>query len=316
MGLRIGIVLILLSVSAPVRAQVCTVLDETRDTLAPEDRRAAVLSLMQALQKNGEQVVQQGCAATYTVYHVKLGATISVYLYGPQGYREGRAGKLDELPLVYEQLVAALLRNQPVGAPGTVDRTNATSDQMVPRRVAADDMKFLRLGYGSVTGGDLAGGPSFGFGWRFELDKFALEISILNLIVATDHVGSQSSGRRLGITSSFVQLSGIFFANPLADYTGYVGGGVSWGGSAVYEMATEFSGSGLQGNAFAGYEMFRSSTMRLFVQADAQLPFYQSTPDFCEFSMNCATGSRYTPSFSLSVGVGWGKPNTIGVVQR
>src|SRR5207244_4311747 len=103
----------------------------------------------------------------------------------------------------------------------------------------------------------------------------------------------------------FVQLSGLFFLNPLNDYTAYFGGGVSWGGSAVQEMGNEYSGSGLQGNAFAGYEMFRSSTMRLFVQADAQLPFYKSTVDFCEFQSSCATGSRYTPSFSLAVGIGW-----------
>jgi hypothetical protein len=316
MGQRIAIVLGLLLFAAPASAQVCVSLDETRDTLQPDDRRAATLSLMQALQKHGQQVVSQaqGCAATYTVYHVKLGATISIYLYGPQGYREGRASKLDELPLVYEQLVAALLTGQQVGDPGTVNRYNATSDQMVPRRVAADHMFFLRLGYGSVTGGDVVGGPGFGLGWRFELDKFGLEVSLLNLIVATDNVGNTTHS--VGITGSFVELAGMYFLNPIADYTGYFGGGFSWGASAIQDMSTSFTGSGLQGNLMAGFEMFRSSTMRLFIQADAQLPFYKSTVDFCEFSTTCATGTRYTPAFWASVGIGWGRANTIGVVQR
>jgi hypothetical protein len=311
---RIGIVLSLLLLAAPASAQVCTVLDETRDTLQPDDRRAAVLSLMQALQKNGQQVVQQGCAATYTVYHVKLGATITVYLYGPQGYREGRASKLDELPLVYEQLVAALLTGQQVGDPGTVNRYNATNDQMVPRRVAADHMFFLKLGYGSVTGGDLVSGPAFGLGWRFELDKFALEVSLINLIVATDQVGNTTHS--VGLTGSFVELAGMYFLSPVSDYSGYFGGGFSWGASGIQDASNSYTGSGLQGNLMAGIEMFRSSTMRLFVQADAQLPFYRSTIDFCEFMTNCTQGTRYTPAFWASVGIGWGRANTIGVVQR
>src|SRR5215471_8119028 len=175
-------------VGGAAAAQVCVALDAQRDTLAPEDRRAATISMMQALQKNGQQVVAQDCAGTFTFYNVKLGATISVYLYGPGGeYRESRATKLDELPMVYEQLVRALMTGQSMATGGTtVDRTNATVDQMAPRRVQADDLKYLRIGYGSVAGGDLVGGPAFGFGWRHELDRLAIDLSFLNLVVATD----------------------------------------------------------------------------------------------------------------------------------
>jgi hypothetical protein len=288
------------------RAQVCVSLDEARDNLAPEDRRAAVLSLMQALTKNGQHVVADGCGGVYRVYHVKLGATISVYLYGPRGdSREARASKLDELPLVYEQLVRALLTGQPMGGVGVVDRTNATSEQIVPRRVAADDVKYLRLGYGTVTGGDLVGGPAFGFGWRFELDRLAIDVSALNLIVAT-----ANRVREAGLTGSFVQLSLLYFGSPLSDYSSYFGAGVSWGGSAVTTDSGAMTGSGLQGNAIVGFEMFRSSTIRLFVQGDAVLPFYR---------VNLGVGAMtdlYTPSFSVAVGTGWGRSNTLGVVSR
>jgi len=135
-----------------------------------------------------------------------------------------------------------------------------------------------------------------------------------NLMFATDKVGN--STQSVGVTGSFVELAGVFFTNPVADYTGYFGGGFSWGISHVQESGTSYTGSGLQGNAMAGIEMFRSSTMRLFVQADAQLPFYQSTVDFCSFMVNCPRDTRYTPAFWASVGIGWGKANTIGVVQR
>jgi hypothetical protein len=172
----------------------------------------------------------------------------------------------------------------------------------------------LKLGYGSVTGGDLVSGPGLGLGWRFELDKFALEVSLLDLIIATDKVGN--STQSVGVTGSFVELAGMFFTNPVADYTGYFGGGFSWGISHVQESGTSYTGSGLQANAMAGIEMFRSSTMRLFVQADAQLPLYNSTVDFCSFMVNCPKDTRYTPAFWASVGIGWGKANTIGVVQR
>src|SRR5436853_6345017 len=53
----------LLSISAvhAASAGVCATLDESRDTLAPEDRRAASISFSQALAKAGVQLVAEWC---------------------------------------------------------------------------------------------------------------------------------------------------------------------------------------------------------------------------------------------------------------
>ena len=298
---RLGAGLVLLvALARSAHANVCVTIDESRDTLVPEDRRAAALSLAHALAKNGRPVTNQGCAETYTVYHVKLGDTISVYLYGPQVTREGRASKLDELPLVYEQLVAALLTGQSTATGGgtTVDRSNATNDQMVPRRVAADNVKFFRLGYGGISGHGTATGPAFGVGWRFELDRLGIEISAFDLIWATD-----SDSRSDGFTGSWIRLAGLYFMEPLANNTTYLGAGLSWGGSYVSDGTRTVSGSGLQGGVTAGYEMLRASTIRVFVELSATLPFYESD-------------GSYTPSVVLQMGLGYGKANTIGVVNR
>lgn len=73
-----------------------------------------------------------------------------------------------------------------------------------------------------------------------------------------------------------------------------------------------YAGSGLQGHLTAGYEAFRSSTIRFFGQLDVTMPFYVS--DHIDFDTNDET-TRYTPSLSLSIGLGWGKGNTVRVIN-
>jgi hypothetical protein len=284
-------------------ADSCVVVDEQKDTLSPEDRRAAAISLQQALMKNGVQVSNQNCLSYYTVYHVKLGNTISVYLYGPGGvYREGRANKVDEIPMVHEQLVSAMLNNKAVSE--SVDRTNATTDQMAPRRVEADNVKILRLGYGGVTGNGSASGPAFGVGWRFELDRLSIEVSAFNFLVATN---SSTNGTGF-FTGDWIRLSGYYYGNPTADATWYTGIGLGWGGTFGGNFDSSqpqaFGGSGLQVDPVIGYEMLRSSTIRLFFEATLTLPLYTDG------------NGNWLPSGVLQVGIGWGKSNTIAVINR
>ena len=136
--MKIALLALLLLAPATALAQVCVRVDDSRDTLSPEDRRAAVITLGHVVAKYGETVVEDGCAATYTVYHVKLGQTVSVYLYGPQGQREAKAGKLDDLPFLYEQMVSSLRSGTPMNNGSNVDRTNATTEPMEisPRRTS------------------------------------------------------------------------------------------------------------------------------------------------------------------------------------
>ncbi|HTR49251.1 MAG TPA: hypothetical protein VMJ10_01010 [Kofleriaceae bacterium] len=312
----------LVGLARAARADVCVALDESRDTLSPDDRRGAAISFGQALAKAGIQVTNANCTETYTVYNVKLGDSITVYVIGPnQTTRQARASKIDELPLVYEQIASSFVTGQPMGS-GTanVDRTNATSEQMAPRRVTADGLKYVRLGYGAVTGRTNAGGTAFGFGYRYELDQLAIDVSFLNLVWATQDVMDPTTGfteTKGGLNGEWVRIGAVHYQDPIADRSLYYGGGIGYGTTDVYDESTgaNYEGSGLQVTALVGYEMLRSSTIRLFVEAHVTLPMYTASFDFSDTGTP-DTSNRWTPVAALTIGAGLGHSNTIGVVAR
>ena len=305
--------LVLAALTTSVEAQpagggaVCVAIDGSRDTLADGERSAARSLLLQAFETERVAVDPSGtaCAETYLVSNIKLGNTISVTISGPRGQRAGRATSLDDLPNVYSQMVKSLITGAPMETGGgTTDRTNVTKEQSAPRRVAADNLKYVSLGYGGVIAGGLSRGPAFGFGYRHELDRIAIDIS-LGFIIAND-------GDDFGITGYYPRLAGIWYQQPLADASPYYGAGLSFGGTAASDgEGDSYAGSGVQGHLTAGYEMFRSSTIRVFGQFDLTLPFYTSKHNF-----GTSEGSRYTPSMALSLGLGWGKGNTIRVINE
>jgi hypothetical protein len=313
---RVTLVLVtVLSLARIAAAEVCVTLDESRDTLAPEDRRAAAISFGQALAKAGVQVTNANCTDTYTVYNVKLGATISVYVIGPQGTREGRATKIEELPMVYEQVAHALVTNQPMGAIDNVDRTNATIDQMAPRRVAADGLKYVRLGYGMVTGRSSDLGTAFGFGYRHELDNIGIDVSMNFVWASSDQTSAGGTTQRGGVNGELIGIGVVDYNQPLANSTLYYGGRVGYGLNDFYDGSsdTNYTGSGLQVTGTAGYEMLRASTIRLFVEFDATAPLYSSS------GTSYSTGEmskRWAPVLSLTVGAGLGHSNTVAIVNR
>src|SRR4051812_2727676 len=121
------------ALAAPAHAQVCATLDTARDNLPENERQGAMTFLTQALASNGQQVVSSGCTATYTVYHVRFGTSVTVYLNGPQGSRQATARTLEDVPPLYSQMVRSLLTGHPMnGSNDTVDRTNVTTAQMAP----------------------------------------------------------------------------------------------------------------------------------------------------------------------------------------
>lgn len=293
--------------SHPAQAQsgggVCVVIDASRDTLQDGERNAARALLLQAFETEKLAVDASGasCTETYMVSNIKLGETINVTITGPRGQRTGRATRIDDLPNIYSQMVKSLVTGAPMETGGgATDRSNVTRDQSAPRRVAADQLKYVSLGYGGVMAAGLTRGPAFAAGWRMELDRLAVDIS-LGFIFASD-------GDGLGVTGYYPRLSGLWYQKPIADSSPYYGAGVSWGATAAGDDDEAYAGSGLQGHLTAGYEVLRSSTIRFFGQADLTLPFYTS-----DLSTN--GGSKYTPSISLSFGIGWGKSNTVRVVN-
>ncbi|HEX2551196.1 MAG TPA: hypothetical protein VHK64_06345 [Nocardioidaceae bacterium] len=311
-------------VAAPRRAEAaaCAQIDTNRDNLTEQERQAAVMLLTQALERNGQAVAPGGCDQTYAVSHIKLGASVSITLAGPQGYRQATARSIEDLPSWYDQMVRSLLTGVPMGGTGTaVTRNNVAMSQMAPNRVEADSLWYLRLGYGMTFGGDLRKGPALGFGYRYELDNLALDLSFLNFMI--DSEDNNSSNGSVGVTATWVRLEGLFFLNPTANGSAYIGGGLGWGAAAVVRAETDsagyttgsvFSGSGLEGQVTAGFEFLRASTIRMFAQADLTLPFYMAHSDV--LTTTGSRSSRYLPTLTFSLGIGWGKGTTrVRVIQ-
>ena len=311
---------ILCFAAAEARAQVCVRIDELQDTLTQNDRAAAVLLLTRQFATAGEQVVAD-CPTPYLLAHIKLGNSITVTLSGPRGERQGTALGLEDLPALYNQMVRSLLTGRPMTGLAVVDRTNVTAAQATAQRVHSDSFTYARLGYAGIFGDKIYRTPSFGFGYRAELDKVALDVSFLNLQVGqSDFYGTSASAGG----ASLVKLSGLYLLNRDANSTPYLGGGLSWGRtyindvqpaevarvgagpSTVYYYNTGGRGSGLQGELTAGYEFGRATTIRMFVQADAILPFYSVVSQtISSRGVVSSTTRRYTPSLVMSVGLGW-----------
>lgn len=304
-----------LLLSRVATAGVCVEVDASRDTLPEGDRNATRFFLAQSLQQQGVEVVQQNCAGTYVVYHVRLGNSITIFMQGPQGYRQATARTLEDVPAVYNQMVRSLLSGQPMNTTNdTVDRNNVTATQQAPNRVEADSLWYVRLGYGGVLGPNVTSGPAFGFGYRYELDSLGIDFSFLNFTIGGDSSDSGGSG---GVSGAVVKLMGLYFLNPTANRSSYVGAGLGWGGTTVASgfndttgtTLSAYNGSGLQGELSAGYEFLRASTIRMFVQADATLPFYLVRRT--DFSNGLSTqDSSYAPTIAVSFGIGWGKSIT------
>jgi hypothetical protein len=300
------------------RGTVCLAIDEARDTFSPQDRQAALILVAKQFELAGRRVVPDDCAERYLLSHVGLGNTITVTLSGAAGQREAMASGLDDLPGLYSQLVRALLTGSAVGAMNVVDRTNVTTPQAEPKRVSVDSFGYARLGYGSVLGSGGSGNPVIGFGYRAEMDSFGLDVSFLNQQLPSSNGTYGSSGSTYA--GSLLKLEGLYFTNPRGNRSAYFGGGLGWGaitassGSAAYSSSSSYtysswSGSGLQGELTAGYELPRASDLRVFVQTDATLPFYRTTARTTAYSQGrpstVTLGHRYNPSIALSVGLGW-----------
>ncbi len=298
-------------------ADVCVAVDTTRDTLSEQDRNATRILLGQALHQQGIAVADQNCMGTYVVYHVRLGNSITVFMQGPQGYREMSARAIEEIPAVYSQMIRSMVTGQPLNtANNTVDRSNVVSAQQAPNRVQADSLWYLRLGYGAMWGASPTGGPGFGLGYRYELDSLALDLSF-NFITADDDDPNTAD---VGLTGSWAKLMAHYFFDPQGNGSFYLGGGASWGGTATSTSTTTagttttstYSGSGLQGEVAAGFEFLRASTIRMFAELDVTLPFYTARPVFG----STATNSEWVPSIFASVGIGFGRgPGVLRVHQ-
>jgi hypothetical protein len=79
---------------------------------------------------------------------------------------------------------------------------------------------------------------------------------------------------------------------------------------------SNWTGSGLQGEATVGYEFARRSPVRVFLQGDVGLPFFRARSQNYTVIRSIAppfapptpeVDSRYLPSAVVSVGIGWNR---------
>ena len=302
----------LMSIAIPAWSDVCITVDTTHDMLSPSEQAAARLVLERQFQQAGERVVPAGCGSQYSLTHVRLGNTIIVSIEGPVGRREGIAHGMDDLPALYNQMALSIVTGRPMAGFNVIDRTNVTRSQATARRVHTDSLWYARLGYGSLFGNHSYGTPSVGFGYRAELDAFAIDVSFLNFQFS----GNDTFSSRGATAHSVLKLSGLYFLNPTANRSAYVGGGLSFGRQSFGGSYTAMNGSysspwqgrGLQGELTVGYELARATSFRTFVQADAVLPFYEATSETYPMSSRISqvptTSRRYAPSLIVSIGVG------------
>lgn len=305
LSLLFSLVFAIAGVASAQAQSVCVTVDATRDNLEPGEQQAAVALVSQAFEAQGLAVDTTGaaCSGTYVVTNVRLGKTINVKISGPLGERTARASGLDDLSNVYSQMAISLVNGTAMETGGgSTDRGNVTKDQSSPRRVAADSLKYITLGYGVLQADGINYGPTFGFGYRKELDRIALDFSFLNLMLLNDNDASD------GVTWSPIKMLGLYYHDPIQDSSLYYGGGLSYGAAAAVDSNLNGkSGSGLQGEFVVGYEAFRSSTIRGFAQLNATLPFYQ---------LHGVGKNIYAPYVSAVVGFGWGRTNVVRVINE
>ncbi len=236
---------VLMTFATPAQAEVCIIVDTARDTFSPDEQAAAVLLMERQFQQAGERVLPEGCGSQYSLTHIRLGNTIVVSIEGPGGRREGIAQGMDDLPALYNQMAKSIITGRPMEGFNVIDRTNVTASQSeARRRVHTDSLWYARLGYGSLFGDDSYGTPALGFGYRAELDAFAIDVSFLNFQFSANDTYSS----RGATTQSLLKLSGLYFLSPRANRSPYFGGGLSYGhqdfGGGAYNVTNGYYSSG------------------------------------------------------------------------
>jgi hypothetical protein len=268
------------------QAGICVKVDEERDNLGADIRKAATSLLSNALEEEGE-VLGEPCSETFTVSHVQLGSSITVRLSNDSDARSMTASSLEELPRVYSQLLGSMLHDVPLEE--GVNRSNVTRDQAEPVRVASEYKVTLRFGVtGSFVGSTLA--PTVGFGMRTELDRWAIEAA------GSGFLNETKNGMFGGLNA---HLNGLRFKDPKANHTPYLGAGVGYGGQSLSVGNNDDEGHGFEGHIFGGYEFLRASTIRMFGQVDVVLPAY-------------TLHDRWAPLVGMSFAIGYDPPPKSG----
>ena len=163
----------------------------TRSRLGTARRRFSWSPL--SSRTEGERVVPSGCPKSFVLFHAQLGSLVVVTMSGQAMTWQATAQTQDDLPAIDNHMVWSIVTGRPMTGLSVVDRANVTSSQEQARRVHTDSIWYGRLGYGGVFGDSTYGAPALGFGYRAELDSFAIDLAFLNHQFSSP--GSYSSPR-------------------------------------------------------------------------------------------------------------------------
>lgn len=323
---KIIIFFIVVCMTAVVWAKANVKIDIDKDQLTEVERKSAVIFLESILAEEG--LSNDDATIDYNLYHIRLGKSLTAFINCDAGLRKMKVSKIEELPNAYSQMVRSLKTGHSIDHFGNTNRRNVLKRQNKLHRLKADKVFYARLGLGSVLGKDPGSGVSLGLGIRRELDQFAVDVSILNSTFDPDDLVEDWD-------FEWIRLMGMYYFSPVASNTFVIGGGFSYGftdyGDKEYDDFWEFrdsdakedgsyeygEGKGLKGNLLCGYEMFRSSNLRMFIQAEVILPFYkndiykirvtteESGSNYYNSYEKYHDGERWVPSLSLNIGIGF-----------
>jgi len=296
--MKIKLMLIMtLFISSAVYADVCYKIDTTKDNLDEPTRNAANTYISAELQKAGYNVGSESCSENFTFYHVKLGSSVTTFMQTGNGIKDFKVGSVEELPTAYSRLISNHKNGTSLGSMSAT-RQNVTVRESAPRRVKADSIFYVKLGYGGVyTSEQFYNNTAIGFGYRYELDNFAVDFGFLSGIW-----GSSSDDYASHI--KLIQINGLYYFDPISNNSLYLGGGMSYGGTTIVvnndNTFDSYSEAGMTSNITFGYEMLRSSSIRFFAQTEINLPLYT-----VDSFWNSENKSIYAPSMEFSLGIGF-----------
>ena len=283
-----------LALSAPVHAGVCVTINVDRDTLSPEDQRAARITLENTLESHGIMPIGEPCDTTYVLSHTKLGEEVTIRMAVGDALRTLRARGIEDLPSAYDQMVASIKNGTPLA--DNIGRRNVLNKQTNRNKQELESMLYLALG-GVFSELNEEAAPMLRFGYRFETDSGGFGIN-----------GHLTPFPTTGGGGTGVDFEGLYFLDGEAGSSLYLGGALGYQGysygdpvfdavdSTVGENGSTWSGAGFAARPIIGWEFFRATAGRLFIQAEANLPMYQ---------MERGGEEKWNPSLMVTIGGGF-----------
>jgi hypothetical protein len=211
---------------------------------------------------------------------------------GTSDLREIRLSGIEEVAVAAPRIAESIVRGTPLADTAKVD--NIVGEEARTPRVRSGKLHFGLGLVGQLPPLDhgLAPSPGVMLDLHYESHQWELGGSF-----RAGGGGMDNSAPHLGFVS--LSLGGRYFTSD-ADFSPYVGGGLSWGYQNLSVPAIGFQGdnSGLGAYADAGVEVMRSNNMHLAFGLRFDLPFYSlnANTTYTTYAPGTTTGSASSQS--------------------